>query len=153
LQSAEIHDIFQQTARVKALARAGCTLYFPQVSIGSSRNKLQRGCNPSFYQREDTMFVFANLLVAAAKVLSLALSIYMWIIIARAVLSWVSPDPYNPIVRFIHNLTEPVLYQVRRRLPVVFGGIDLAPVVVMLAILFLDHLVVASLFELAAGLR
>jgi YggT family protein len=99
------------------------------------------------------MFVFANLLVAAAKVLSLALSIYMWIIIARAVLSWVSPDPYNPIVRFIHNLTEPVLYQVRRRLPVVFGGIDLAPVVVMLAILFLDHLVVASLFELAAGLR
>ena len=99
------------------------------------------------------MFVFANLLVAAAKVLSLALSIYMWIIIARAVLSWVSPDPYNPIVRFIHNLTEPVLYQVRRRLPVVFGGIDLAPVVVMLAILFLDHLVVASLFELAVGLR
>jgi YggT family protein len=99
------------------------------------------------------MFVFANLLVAAAKVLSLALSIYMWIIIARAVLSWVNPDPYNPIVRFIHNLTEPVLYQVRRRLPVVFGGIDLAPVVVMLAILFLDHLVVASLFELAAGLR
>ena len=99
------------------------------------------------------MFVFANLLVAAAKVLSLALSIYMWIIIARAVLSWVSPDPYNPIVRLIHNLTEPVLYQVRRRLPVVFGGIDLAPVVVMLAILFLDHLVVASLFELAAGLR
>ena len=99
------------------------------------------------------MFVFANLLVAAAKVLSLALSIYMWIIIARAVLSWVSPDPYNPIVRFIHNLTEPVLYQVRRRLPVVFGGIDLAPVVVMLAILFLDHLVVASLFEFAAGLR
>jgi YggT family protein len=99
------------------------------------------------------MFVFANLLMAAAKVLSLALSIYMWIIIARAVLSWVNPDPYNPIVRFIHNLTEPVLYFVRRRLPVVFGGVDLAPVIVLLAILFFEHFVVASLFELAAGMR
>jgi YggT family protein len=99
------------------------------------------------------MFLFANLLVAAAKVLSLALNIYMWIIIARAVLSWVNPDPYNPIVRFIHNLTEPVLHLIRRRLPVVFGGVDLAPVVVLLAILFLEHLVVASLFEIAAGMR
>lgn len=99
------------------------------------------------------MFVFSNFLIAAAKVLSLVLSIYMWIIIARAVLSWVNPDPYNPIVRFIHNLTEPVLYQIRRRLPVVFGGIDLAPVVVLIAIVFLEHFVVASLFELAAGMR
>lgn len=99
------------------------------------------------------MFIFSNFLVAAAKVLSLVLSIYMWVIIVRAVLSWVNPDPYNPIVRFIHNLTEPVLSQVRRRLPVVFGGIDLAPVVVLIAIVFLEHFVVASLFELAAGMR
>ena len=99
------------------------------------------------------MFIFGNFLVAAAKVLSLALNFYMWIIIARAVLSWVNPDPYNPIVRFIHNLTEPVLYFIRRRLPVVFGGIDLAPVIVLLAILFLEHFVVASLFEFAAGMR
>lgn len=99
------------------------------------------------------MFIFGNFLVAAAKVLSLVLSIYMWVIIARAVLSWVNPDPYNPIVRFIHNLTEPVLYQIRRRLPVVFGGIDLAPVVALAAIIFLEHFVVASLFELAAGMR
>jgi len=99
------------------------------------------------------MFIFGNFLVAAAKVLSLALNLYMWIVIARAVLSWVNPDPYNPIVRFIHTLTEPVLYQVRRRLPVVFGGVDLAPVVVLLVILFLEHFVVASLYELAAGLR
>jgi len=99
------------------------------------------------------MFVFSNFLIAAAKILSLALSIFMWIIIARAVLSWVNPDPYNPIVRFIHNLTEPVLYWIRRRLPVVFGGIDLAPVIVLLAILFLEHFVVASLFELAADMR
>ena len=59
------------------------------------------------------MFVISNLLVAVAKVLDIALTIFMWIVIARAILSWVSPDPYNPIVRFIHNVTEPVLYQVR----------------------------------------
>lgn len=99
------------------------------------------------------MFILGNFLAAAAKVLSLALNFYMWIVIARAVLSWVNPDPYNPIVRFIHTLTEPVLNQVRRRLPVVFGGVDLAPVVVLLAILFLEHFVVASLYELAADLR
>jgi YggT family protein len=92
-------------------------------------------------------------LIAAAKVLSLVLSIYMWIIIARAVLSWVNPDPYNPIVRFIHNLTEPLLYWIRRRFPVVFGGVDLAPMIALLAIFFLQHFVVASLFELAAGMR
>lgn len=95
----------------------------------------------------------SNFFAAIATVLKYALTFYMWIIIARAVLSWVNPDPYNPIVRFIHNLTEPVLYWIRRRVPVVYGGIDLAPVVVLLAILFLEHFVVASLFELAAGMR
>lgn len=95
----------------------------------------------------------SNFVVAVATVLKFALNIYMWIVIARAVLSWVNPDPYNPIVRFIHNLTEPVLYQIRRRIPVVFGGVDLAPVIVFLAILFLEHFVVNSLYELAAGMR
>ena len=52
------------------------------------------------------MFVFNNLLAAIAKILDVVLSIFMWIVIARAILSWVSPDPYNPIVRFIHNITE-----------------------------------------------
>jgi YggT family protein len=99
------------------------------------------------------MLVMGNLLVALAKVLSLVLNIFMWVIIARAVLSWVSPDPYNPIVRFIHGLTEPVLSQVRRRLPLVFGGIDLTPMAVLLVIIFLETFVVSSLIEIAAGLR
>ena len=99
------------------------------------------------------MVVVGNLLVALAKVLSLVLTIFMWVIIARAVLSWVSPDPYNPIVRFIHGLTEPVLSQVRRRLPLVFGGIDLTPMAVLLVIIFLETFVVSSLIEIAAGLR
>jgi YggT family protein len=99
------------------------------------------------------MVVMGNLLVALAKVLSLVLNIYMWVIIARAVLSWVSPDPYNPIVRFIHGLTEPVLSQVRRRLPLIFGGIDLTPMVVLLVIIFLETFVVSTLIEIAAGMR
>lgn len=97
--------------------------------------------------------IAGNFLFAVARVLSIALNAYMWILIARAVLSWVNPDPYNPIVRFIHSLTEPVLVRVRRRLPVAFGGVDLSPVIVILAIIFLEHFLVASLYTLAGGLR
>jgi YggT family protein len=99
------------------------------------------------------MFVMSNLLAAVAKVVDIALTILMWIIIARAILSWVSPDPYNPIVRFIHNVTEPVLYQIRRRIPLNFGGIDFSPIIVLLAVIFLQRFVVQSLFELASSLR
>jgi YggT family protein len=77
----------------------------------------------------------------------------MWIVIARAVLSWVSPDPYNPIVRFIHQVTEPVLYQIRRRIPVSFGGIDFSPIIVFLAIIFLQRFVVSSLLQMAQTLH
>ncbi|MFH1243418.1 MAG: YggT family protein, partial [Pseudomonadota bacterium] len=62
------------------------------------------------------MFVAGNFLAAIAKVIDIALTLYMWIIIARAVISWVNPDPYNPIVRFLTSVTEPVLFQIRRRL-------------------------------------
>jgi YggT family protein len=95
----------------------------------------------------------SNFVNAVATILHYVLNIFMWVVIARAVLSWVSPDPYNPIVRFIYTVTEPVLYRIRRHLPVVFGGIDLAPVVVFVAIIFLENFVVTSLYQLAAGLR
>ena len=99
------------------------------------------------------MLILSNLLIAIAKVLDIVLSIFMWIVIARAVLSWVSPDPYNPIVRFIHQVTEPVLYQIRRRIPVNFGGIDFSPILVFLAIIFLQRFVVQSLYGLAQTLH
>ena len=99
------------------------------------------------------MFVISNLLIAVAEVLRWVLNIFMWIVIARAILSWVNPDPYNPIVRFIHNITEPVLYQIRKRVPLNFGGIDFSPVIVLLAVIFLQRFVVASLYELAQSLR
>jgi YggT family protein len=99
------------------------------------------------------MFVFNNLLTAIAKVLDVVLVIFMWIVIARAILSWVNPDPYNPIVRFIHNITEPVLHQVRKRIPLNFGGIDFSPILVLLAVIFLQRFVVQSLYELALRLH
>jgi YggT family protein len=86
---------------------------------------------------------------ALATVLNLVLTLYMWVIIARAVLSWVSPDPYNPIVRFIYNITEPVLSQIRRRLPVSFSGIDFSPIIVILVIIFLQNFVVNYLAHLS----
>lgn len=98
------------------------------------------------------MALMGYFLGALANVIYYVLFIYMWIIIIRAVLSWVSPDPYNPIVRFIHNVTEPVLFQIRRRLPVSFGGIDLSPVIVLLIIMFLQSFVVRSLLHLSQTL-
>ena len=95
------------------------------------------------------MFVLGNFLNALSIVVELALQIYLWVIIARAVLSWVSPDPYNPIVRFIHNVTEPVLSRVRRALPLDLGGIDISPIIVILAVVFLQRFVVDSLKALA----
>ena len=99
------------------------------------------------------MLVFRNLLIAVATVLDYVLVFFMFITIARAVLSWVSPDPYNPIVRFIHNVTEPVLYQIRKRLPMMYGGIDFSPIVVILIIIFLRIFLVDSLEGWADSLR
>jgi len=97
------------------------------------------------------MFIIGNLLKAIAVVLHYVLHFYMWIIIARAVLSWVNPDPYNPIVRFIHNVTEPVLYRIRIKLPLDFGGIDFSPIIVILGIIFLQNFIVSSLFRMSAS--
>lgn len=98
------------------------------------------------------MFVFANLIDASATVIYYLLNIYMWIIIIRALISWVNPDPYNPIVRFLYQVTEPILYPIRRRLPFM-GGIDLSPIIVLLVIIFLQVFLVKTLNELAIRLR
>jgi YggT family protein len=90
------------------------------------------------------MVALRHFLEAVAYVLDVGLTIYMWLIIARALLSWVSPDPYNPIVRFLYNVTEPVLGWLRRRVPLVFGGLDLSPLLVLLAIIFLRSFLVAT---------
>ena len=95
------------------------------------------------------MLVLGNFLYALAIVVDYALTIYLWIVIARAVLSWVSPDPYNPIVRFIHNVTEPVLFRIRRALPLNLGGIDISPIIVIMVVIFLQKFLVGSLVGLS----
>jgi YggT family protein len=99
------------------------------------------------------MFVLANFIVAVAKIIDALLTLYMWIIIIRAVLSWVNPDPYNPIVRFLYQITEPVLGLVRRWIPLRGMGIDFSPIIVLLAIVFLQSFLVPSLIELAYTFR
>ena len=98
------------------------------------------------------MFIFANFLLATARVLDLVLYLYMWIVIARALISWINPDPYNPIVRFLYNATEPLLYQIRRRVPS-FGAIDFSPLIVLVGIYFLQSFLVQSLRDLAFSVR
>jgi len=93
------------------------------------------------------VFVIRNLLLAVATVMNMALTLYMFIIVARALISWVSPDPYNPIVQFLYTVTEPVLRPLRRRLPMT--GIDVSPIIVILAIVFLQQFVVRSLQQFA----
>ena len=97
------------------------------------------------------MFILANFIKAMAVVLDMALTLYLIVVIARAVLSWVNPDPYNAIVRFIHNATEPVLYRVRSKIPYL-GGIDLSPLVVIAAIYFTRIFVVDSMYHIARSM-
>jgi YggT family protein len=99
------------------------------------------------------MFILSNFLSGIAAVLNLVLWLYMWIVIARAILSWVNPDPRNAIVRFLYNATEPLLYRVRRTLPFYAGGIDFSPLIVILAIYFLQIFLVQSLEQMAHHLR
>ncbi|HUI26005.1 MAG TPA: YggT family protein [Candidatus Kryptonia bacterium] len=99
------------------------------------------------------MFILSNFLLAVAQALNLVLWMYMWIIIGRAVISWVNPDPSNPIVRFLYSATEPLLYRVRRAIPIFAGGIDFSAMIVLIAIYFLQSFLVRSLIDLATGLR
>lgn len=99
------------------------------------------------------MFIFANLLLAIANILNILLTVYMWIVIISAIISWVSPDPYNPIVRFLHAVTEPVLRPIRKIIGFRLGIIDISPMVVILAILFVKYFLIQSLIEFAYKLK
>ena len=96
------------------------------------------------------MFVANYFLVAVANIVNLVLVAYMWIIIARAIISWVNPDPSNPIVGFLYRVTEPVLRPIRHRLPTMAMGLDLSPMIVLLGIYFLREFLVPVLYRLAS---
>jgi YggT family protein len=95
-----------------------------------------------------TMFVFGNIVLGIAKVLDVALNIYMWVIVIRALISWVNPDPYNPIVQVLTKMTEPALRPIRKLLPPWKIGIDLSPLIAVFAIIFLQYALVNTLYRI-----
>ncbi len=90
------------------------------------------------------MFILGNFLGALAKLIYLVSNTYIWIVIARSVISWVNADPYNPVVRFLMQATDPVLHKIRRWLPPL-GGLDLSPLLLIFAIIFLQSFLVPTL--------
>nr|WP_082198642.1 YggT family protein [Campylobacter mucosalis] len=90
--------------------------------------------------------------MAIAEIVSTVINIYVWVIIISALISWVRPDPYNPVVQLLMRLTEPVYSFIRKFVPTVFGGIDLAPVIVLLALKFIDLFFIKLLYAFANSL-
>lgn len=88
---------------------------------------------------------------ALYQVVSLVFQIYILIVVARAIVSWVNPDPYNPIVRFLHNATDPVLERIRRVLPLQFSGIDFTPIALLLALSVLQQALLRLIARMAGG--
>ena len=100
------------------------------------------------------MFVLSNFLVAMARVLDVVLTFMYWLILIRAVISWVNPDPYNSIVQFLYKTTEPILYFIRKILPFSLKfGIDISPIIAFLAIMFLKSFLVSTILDLAVRLK
>lgn len=99
------------------------------------------------------MIILANVLWGIGAVLGMLLSMMVFIVIARAIISWVSPDPYNPIVRFLHASTDPLLRPLRRYIPLVGGGIDITPIVLLLILYFLKIALVQTILDYAAQLK
>jgi len=98
------------------------------------------------------MFMIGNFILAIAKLINFALSAYIWIVIGRAVISWVNADPYNPIVRFLVQVTDPILLRIRRYIPSM-GGIDLSPMILIFAIVFLQSFLVPTLMQIGMSLQ
>ncbi len=96
--------------------------------------------------------VLSTLLVAIANILNMVINLYIWIVIIAALISWVRPDPYNPIVQILYRLTEPAYAMIRRYIPTNFGGLDVAPLILILGLEFIQLFVVQLLFKIAAGL-
>lgn len=101
------------------------------------------------------MAILGLLLIAIAKILDMALSFYNMVVFGAVIMSWFRPDPRNPVIRVIRQLTEPVFSFIRKRLPASFfrGGLDVTPIIVFAAIIFLQTVVVGTLYEAGLGLR
>ena len=97
------------------------------------------------------MFIFGNFLNSVAQLLDIILKLATWLVIFRALISWVNPDPFNPIVQFLHRVTEPILEPIRRFVPA--RGVDFSPLIAVILIVFVRSFVIQSLLDLAWRLR
>lgn len=94
------------------------------------------------------MFIIGDLIIAVAKILDIVLEVYKWVVIIAALISWVNPDPYNPIVRLLHAVTEPAFRPIRRIIGYRLGPIDISPLIVILVIIFTQLFLIKSLIKL-----
>ncbi len=100
------------------------------------------------------MFVIGNILLTVGQILGSLITIYSFVVFVSCILSWVNADPYNPIVRVITGLTEPVLYRIRKWFPfVMIGGLDLSPILLIIGLQLFDGIVIGSLYDLAISLK
>lgn len=99
------------------------------------------------------MFILSNLLFSIARVLDIVITLVYWLVIIRALVSWVNPDPFNPIVQFLQKVTDPILLPIRRAMRMQFWAIDLSPLVAILILIFLQSFMVRTLTDLAARMR
>jgi YggT family protein len=99
------------------------------------------------------MTLIGNLLIAVAEIVNMLLNIYYWIVIIAALISWVNPDPYNPVVRFLRIVTEPLLQPIRRLIGYRLGPVDISPLIVILGILFAQKFLVRTVLELGHKIK
>ncbi|MBF0171732.1 MAG: YggT family protein [Nitrospinae bacterium] len=97
------------------------------------------------------MYVIGNFFIAAGQVIGMVLSLYVYVVIARALISWVNPDPYNPIVQFLNRITEPVLRPIQKAIPPM-GGLDLSPLILIFGIYFVKMFAVTTLVQFGYNL-
>lgn len=93
-----------------------------------------------------------SVFTALARLIDLVFTLYIFIVVARALVSWVSPDPYNPIVRFLHNATDPVLYRMRRILPFSTGSMDFTPMILIFLLYMVQNFLVNMLITMGRSL-
>jgi YggT family protein len=99
------------------------------------------------------MFVLGNFLLSIARVLDIVITLLYWIIIIRALISWVNPDPFNPIVQFLQRVTEPILNPIRKALKMQFWAIDISPIIAIICLIFLQSFFVMTLTDIALRLK
>ncbi|MDP8292596.1 MAG: YggT family protein [Candidatus Orphnella occulta] len=99
------------------------------------------------------MFIIGNLLLSIARLLDIIITLLYWIIIIRSLISWVNPDPFNPIVQFLQRTTDPILAPIRRVFKMQFWAVDISPIIAVLCLLFIQSFLVRTLTDFALKLR